>query len=312
MTQLCDGSIGARSRTGALSFTACVHTNEYAGYRSRSVHAPRPILARVFSAAFRLFVAGIGFTGVAYGEDANTNEMKTIEGSVGYRERIALPPNAEIHIFLEDVARMDAPSEVIATTRIVPQGGPPWDFSLGYDPRKLHDRGRYVLRARIEADGHLLFISTRQIPAFDSAAGSPIDIRVSRVGGTPTGSTKSAPTPDVSLTDTYWKLTEIDGQPAALGAGERELHLVLSSEGSRVHGFSGCNRFTGSYERNGSQLRFSTLATTRKACVEGMEQEQRFLKALGEMARFTLSGERLAFYTGDERLILRFKAIALK
>jgi heat shock protein HslJ len=87
---------------------------------------------------------------------------------------------------------------------------------------------------------------------------------------------------------------------------------VLTSEATRVHGFSQCKHSVGSRKRNGSQLRFSTLATTRKACVEGMEQEQRFLKALGEMARFTLSGERLAFYTGDERLILRFKAIALK
>ena len=272
----------------------------------------RRILARVFSAAFWFFVSGICFTGVTYGEDANTNDMKAIEGSVWYRERMALPPNAEIRISLEDVARMDVPSEVIATTRIEPQGGPPWDFSLGYDPRKLHDRGRYVLRARIEADGQLLFISTRQIPAFDSAAGFPIEIRVSRVGGTPTGRTAPPPTPDVSLTETYWKLTEIDGQPAALGAGERELHLVLTSEGNHVRGFSGCNRFTGSYERSGSQLHFTPLAATRMACVEGMEQEQRFLDALGAVMRFSISGDSLTFYTGDERLILRFKAIALQ
>jgi len=239
--------------------------------------------------------------------------MNTIEGSVRYRERMALPPNAEIHIFLEDVARMDVPSDVIATTRIVPQGGPPWTFSLAYDPGKLHDRGRYVLRARIEADGRLLFISTRQIPAFDENAGSPVDILVSRVGRTPPDGRTSAHTPDVSLTDTYWKLTEIDGQPAALGAGERELHLVLTSEeGVRVRGFSGCNRFTGSYELNEDQLRFKALAVTRMACREGMEQEQRFLEALGGVVRFTVSGDSLALYTGDERLILRFRAIALQ
>jgi putative lipoprotein len=272
----------------------------------------RWVIARVFSAAFWLFVSGIGYTGVTYGEDTDRDGMKTIEGHVWYRERMPLPPDAEIRISLEDVARMDVPSEVIATTRIEPQGGPPWDFSLGYDPRKLHDRGRYVLRARIEADGQLLFISTEQIPAFSRDAGSPVEILVSRVGGTPAGGTKSAPTPDVSLTDTYWKLTEIDGQPASLGAGERELHMVLTSVGNHVRGFSGCNRFTGSYERNGSQLRFKPLATTRMACREGMEQEQRFLDALGAVMRFSISGERLTFYTGDERLILRLKAIALK
>lgn len=272
----------------------------------------RPILARVFTGSVWLFAAGIGIPGVAYGEDADTGGMKTIEGRVGYRERLALPPNAEIHIFLEDVARMDVPSEVIATSRIVPEGGPPWAFSLEYDPRKLHDRGRYVLRARIEADGQLLFISTEQIPAFSRDAGSPVEILVSRVGGTPRGSATSAQTADVSLTETYWKLTEIDGQPAALGAGERELHMVLTSEGNHVRGFSGCNRFTGSYEQNESQLRFKPLAATRMACREGIEQEQRFLDALGSVMRFSIRGDSLTFYTGDERLILRFHAIALR
>ena len=88
--------------------------------------------------------------------------------------------------------------------------------------------------------------------------------------------------------------------------------MVLTSEGNHVRGFSGCNRFMGSYERNESQLRFTPLATTRKACREGMEQEQRFLDALGAVMRFSISGDSLTFYTGDERLILRYKAIALQ
>jgi heat shock protein HslJ len=43
-----------------------------------------------------------------------------------------------------------------------------------------------------------------------------------------------------------------------------------------------------------------------------MEQEQRFLEALGGVVRFTVGGDSLALYTGDERLILRFRAIALQ
>jgi putative lipoprotein len=273
----------------------------------------RPILAWLFSAAFWLSAAGSGITGIAYGQGVNTNDMNTIEGSVWYRERMVLPPNAEIHISLEDVARMDVPSDVIAMTRIVPRGGPPWAFSLAYDPRKLHDRGRYVLRVRVEAGGRLLFINAEQIPVFDRDAGSGIKIRVSRVAGASEGRRASAPRPDVSLTDTYWKLTEIDGQAVALGAGERELHMVLTSRGgARVRGFAGCNRFTGSYQQVESQLRFKPLAATRMACLKGMEQEQLFLEALGEVVRFTINGDSLALYTGDERLLLRFKAIALQ
>lgn len=36
--------------------------------------------------------------------------MKTITGTVAYRERIALPPNAVVTVTLEDVSLADAPS----------------------------------------------------------------------------------------------------------------------------------------------------------------------------------------------------------
>jgi putative lipoprotein len=109
---------------------------------------------------------------------------ETIEGRIWYRERIALPPSAEIRVLLEDVARMDVPAEVIASTRVESKGGPPWTFSLPYDPEKLQDRGRYVVRVRIEDDGRLLFINTESTPAFGDGPGTPLDIRVSRVPGT--------------------------------------------------------------------------------------------------------------------------------
>lgn len=85
-------------------------------------------LVRAFSSAVCLIISGICFTALAYGKGADTNDMKTIEGSVWYRERMVLPPNAEIQIFLEDVARMDVPSDVIATTSFAPQGGPALDL----------------------------------------------------------------------------------------------------------------------------------------------------------------------------------------
>jgi len=88
--------------------------------------------------------------------------------------------------------------------------------------------------------------------------------------------------------------------------------MVLTSEAVHVRGFAGCNRFTGSFQRTDGQLRFKPLTATQMACLEGMEQEQRFLEALGEVVRLTINGHSMALYTGDERLLLRFKAIALQ
>ncbi len=243
---------------------------------------------------------------------AGTDTMKTIEGSIWYRERMLLPANAEVKVYLEDVSRMDVAADVIATTLLGAENGPPWDFSLQYDSARLHEKGRYALRVRIEVNDRLMFISTEHIPAFDQEPGTPVKIMVSRVGGKPGNGAPPTPKPDSSLTNTYWKLTELDGQLALLGAGQRELHMVLTSDGNNVRGFSGCNRFTGTYELNNDLLQFGPLAATMMACLKGMEQEQHFLKALGSITRFTIKGESLTLHSTEDHLTLRFEAVYLK
>lgn len=118
--------------------------------------------------------------------------------------------------------------------------------------------------------------------------------------------------PDASLTETYWKLTQLGGQPAALGAGRRELHLVLTASGDRVRGFSGCNTFTGSFERRDRQLRIGPLASTRKACLDGMELERHFMDALAATARYSVSGDHLELFDAAGHPILTFDAVYLR
>jgi len=88
--------------------------------------------------------------------------------------------------------------------------------------------------------------------------------------------------------------------------------MVFTNEKNQVRGFSGCNRFSGTYQKKENQLKFGPMAATMMACVEGMEQEQLFLKALGKTTRYTVSGDDLALYSGEEKLILRFEAVYLK
>lgn len=118
--------------------------------------------------------------------------------------------------------------------------------------------------------------------------------------------------PDASLTETYWKLAQLGGQPAALGAGGRELHLVLTTSGDRVRGFSGCNTFTGSFERRDSQLRIGSLTSTGKACLDGMELERHFLDALAAAARYSISGDHLELYDAAGRPAVTFNAVYLR
>jgi len=88
--------------------------------------------------------------------------------------------------------------------------------------------------------------------------------------------------------------------------------MVLTTEGDRVQGFSGCNKFTGNYQRRDDQLHFKPLASTRMACITGMEQEKRFLDVLGNVVRCALIGESLSLYDRHDQLILRFESVYLK
>ena len=56
----------------------------------------------------------------------------------------------------------------------------------------------------------------------------------------------AAPTKSTAqLLNTYWKLTELDGQVITTPQDAREIHFVMESENPRVHGFSGCNQHDG-------------------------------------------------------------------
>jgi putative lipoprotein len=203
---------------------------------------------------------------------------------------------------------MDAPARVISEYTHEADGPPPYDFRFVIDPSKFDERMRYGLRARIEHDGELLFTSTEHIDPFGGEAGEPIEIMVTRVGGGPPAAPGDAPGPDASLTDTDWRLEELNGAPAQQGAGEKMPSLFLSEEGNRAGGFSGCNDFTGSYRLDGKALGFGPLAATMKACMVGMEQEQAILQALGNVASFSIEGDGLALMAPDGTVLMRFRA----
>lgn len=117
-----------------------------------------------------LIVMGLFYRGFASAGNLQSGTMKIIKGSIWYRERMLPPPDTQISVILEDVSRIDVASDVIATTRFAPKGGPPWEFGLPYDPAKIHPKRRYTLRGRIEANDRLLFINTEHIPIFENSS----------------------------------------------------------------------------------------------------------------------------------------------
>lgn len=236
--------------------------------------------------------------------------MDTISGEVWYRERMVLPPGSELLIRLEDVAKMDVAAEMVAELRQPLEGGPPYAFELEFDPARLNDRGRYAIRARIENGGQLLFINTQQIPAFGGREGEPLRVMVSRVGGNKAQRSAPPAPPDAELKNTYWKLITLDGQKVGLGAGKREVQMVLTIE-DRARGFSGCNKFSGGFTTESDQLHFEPLMSTRRACIEGMELETAFLSTLHKVSYFDIEGETLTLMDGERTPLMQFVSVYL-
>jgi heat shock protein HslJ len=83
------------------------------------------------------------------------------------------------------------------------------------------------------------------------------------------------------------------------------LHVTFTEDGTAA-GSSGCNQFTGGYQRDGQQIRLGNIASTRKMC-EGedvMQRESAFLGALASVASWEVRGERLQLRRADGALAL--------
>ncbi|MGL4447195.1 YbaY family lipoprotein [Shewanella sp.] len=91
---------------------------------------------------------------------ATPNDMIEIKGEAMYRERIALPADAQFIVQLLDVSKMDAPAVVMAER--VSQGARtpmPFRFDMGRD--QFTPGHTYAIGARIMHGDTLLFINTQ-------------------------------------------------------------------------------------------------------------------------------------------------------
>ena len=118
-------------------------------------------------------------------------------------------------------------------------------------------------------------------------------------------------TPSYSLTNTYWKLTQLDGADVTMAPQqEREVRITLTDDG-KVHGFTGCNQVMGGYTLAGTALRFTQLAGTRMACPPPvMQLESAVLANLNSVTGYRFEGEFLILLK-DGAPVARFESVYL-
>lgn len=216
----------------------------------------------------------------------------SLSGTATYRERMALPPDAVFEATLEDVSRADAPAEIIGRTRLESPGQVPIKFTIPYHPVGIDASHRYTVRAKLTAGDQLLFTTDKHYPVLGAGGAQSVDIVMTKAGARMPPTTKTTAT----LENTYWKLLQLGTEPVAITDPQREPYLTLNAEQKRVSGYGGCNRMMGSYTVDGDKLAFGQMAGTMMACVDGMQTESAFHKALGTVARYRIVGEKLELF----------------
>ncbi len=221
-----------------------------------------------------------------------------ITGTVTYRERIALSPEAELNLRLEDVSLADTAAKLIAERNMAISGEVPISFKLNYDPALIKESNSYAIRAKIFDRGRLLFTTDTHHPVLTRNGGNTINLVLRHV---PNAAPNKA-----DLANTDWVLTSINGEPIPEPQNVRPAYLRLTAEGNIVHGFSGCNQFSGTWQRHETGVSFGALAMTMMACPDAQDIEERFMPELEKINRYEIDGQELILFQ-DEQELLRFK-----
>ena len=122
-----------------------------------------------------------------------TPETATVTGTVTYRERVALSPDAVVEVKLSDVSRADAPAVTIGERIIDNPGQVPIAFEIEYDPEEIDERFTYAVQVRIMEGEKLAFINDTVYSVITRDNPTHVDMVLVKVGATPTEPTPSEP-----------------------------------------------------------------------------------------------------------------------
>jgi putative lipoprotein len=248
-------------------------------------------LSVVVGALLPLIVAGCG----PY--HGTPPSRASVTGSVTYRERSALPPDAVVRVQLSDVSRQDAAAIPVAQATLTPAGQQvPLPFELRYDPKAIDSTHTYAVRATIESGGRLIFTTTTASTVITRGRPTHVDLVLAAVPS-------RKPAPSGGLVGTRWTLEDLGGA----GVIDEARATLEFPEPGKVAGSGSCNRFFGTVSIDGNAIAIGPLATTRMACAEAVAmQEVNYVRALQSAERYVLQGTALLIYVRGMQSPLRF------
>ena len=152
-----------------------------------------------------------------------------VTGTVTYRERIALSPQAVVDVKLVDISRADAPATTIGEHVIENPGQVPISFEIEYDPDDIDERFSYAVQARIMEGERLAFINDTAYHVITRGSPTHVDMVLVQVGepGAPSEKEKETAVFEVG--------------PCAMTAAA-QLPVEFEYKGTVPTGFDGINK----------------------------------------------------------------------
>ncbi len=115
-----------------------------------------------------------------------------------------------------------------------------------------------------------------------------------------------------SLTNTYWKLVELNGKPVgeAEDGKRKEMFILLATKDNRVSGNAGCNGFGGTFNLGPGAFRlsFSQMMRTQMAC-DVLDLENSYLSVLEQADSYYIGLDTLQLNKARMAPLARFVAV---
>ncbi|MBR8826512.1 MAG: YbaY family lipoprotein [Gomphosphaeria aponina SAG 52.96 = DSM 107014] len=225
----------------------------------------------------------------------NESNVETVTGTVAYRERIALPPNAVVKVKLLDISRADAPAIEISAQIITTAGKQvPIPFELIFNPSQIESNHAYAVRAEIFMADQLAFTTTKIYPVITQGNPQTVDLVLQKINK------ENLPN---QLIGSEWLLTDLGGK----GVIDNLQTTINFVDDNRIAGSGGCNNYFGSYKIDNNVLSVSGLGSTFKMCPAAvMNQESGYFQALQKAQNISIDGPYLFIEVDGLEQPLRF------
>jgi putative lipoprotein len=106
-----------------------------------------------------------------------------VKATVTYRELVALAADARITVQLVEISRADGTEVVLGEQAIEAAGRPlPFEFEIGYDPASIKPNGVYLVGARIEAGGKLVYWTATRLGVITQGRPTTVELALTKAG----------------------------------------------------------------------------------------------------------------------------------